>query len=107
MPAYVVVYMEEEKEYCYHFSKSRYLKQNERRFQTMWNSSLWEQENQEKIKAEYFDRLRAGTSDTYLYSIRRIICGEGSAQESEQEIRQEKVQEKIKQIFLKKYQKRC
>ena len=41
----------------------------------MWNSSLWEQENQEKIKAEYFERLRAGTSDTYVYPIRRIICG--------------------------------
>lgn len=41
----------------------------------MWNSSLWEQENQEKIKADYFERLRNGTSDTYVYPIRRIICG--------------------------------
>ena len=41
----------------------------------MWNNSLWEQENQEKLKADYFDRLRAGTSDTYVYPIRRIICG--------------------------------
>ena len=41
----------------------------------MWNNSLWEQENQEKLKADYFERLRAGTSDTYVYPIRRIICG--------------------------------
>ena len=41
----------------------------------MWNSSLWEQEKQEKIKADYFERLRNGTSDTYVYPIRRIICG--------------------------------
>ena len=41
----------------------------------MWNNSIWEQENQEKRKADYFERLRAGTSDTYVYPIRRIICG--------------------------------
>lgn len=41
----------------------------------MWSNSLWEQENQEKLRDDYFERLRAGTSDTYVYPIRRIICG--------------------------------
>ena len=40
----------------------------------MTNSSLWEQENQEKLRDDYFYRCAHGIQNNYVYPIRRIIC---------------------------------
>ena len=40
----------------------------------MTNSSLWEQENQEKLRDDYFYRCAHGIQNDYVYPIRRIIC---------------------------------
>ena len=44
----------------------------------MWNSSLWEQENQEKIKADYFERLRNALRIPMF-----ILSGVSSAEDAE------------------------
>lgn len=60
--------IEREKQQYFHKNKQKGVRYK------MTNSSLWEQENQEKLRDDYFCRCAHGIQNNYVYPIRRIIC---------------------------------
>ena len=60
--------IEREKQQYFHKNKQKGVRYK------MTNSSLWEQENQEKLRDDYFYRCAHGIQNNYVYPIRRIIC---------------------------------
>ena len=40
----------------------------------MWNNSLWEQENQEELRHDYFYQMSNGGPESFVCPVRRIIC---------------------------------
>lgn len=60
--------IEREKQQYFHKNKQKGVRYK------MTNSSLWEQENQERLRDDYFYRCAHGIQNDYVYPIRRIIC---------------------------------